>query len=208
MTKRILTLALIAVMALTLIPTAHADWIMYVSPASGTTVNLRSTPEVNDRNLIAQIPFGTALNVQYISNGWACINYGVGAYDIGYMMVKYLTYDYVAPTAANQRKNTTNQDAQQQTQNEMGTQYDRMNEQFKTYKVVTRPFTVYGKPERASGYCNLRFAPNEKATLARRIRQNEMLTVIGETSRWYQVQDPQTGIIGYISRNYVTTNPN
>ena len=124
------------------------------------------------------------------------------------MMVKYLTYDYVAPTAANQRKNTTNQDAQQQIQNEMGTQYDRMNEQFKTYKVVTRPFTVYGKPERASGYCNLRFAPNEKATLARRIRQNEMLTVIGETSRWYQVQDPQTGIIGYISRNYVTTNPN
>ena len=103
MTKRILTLALIVVMTVMLIPSALASWTMYVSPAQGTTVNLRSTPEIakNDRNLITKIPYGTALTVKYISNGWACIDYGVGQYDEAYMMVKYMTYDYVPPTEAN-----------------------------------------------------------------------------------------------------------
>ena len=101
MKKRILTLALVAALALMAVPAAHADWVMYVSPAAGTTVNLRSTPDVHSNNLITQVPYGTSLMVKYISNGWACIDYGVGAYDEGFMMVKYLSYDYIPPTAAN-----------------------------------------------------------------------------------------------------------
>lgn len=213
MTKRILSLALLAVMALTLVPAAQAEWIMYVSPASGTTVNLRTTPEVNKNNLIAQVPYGTPLTVKYITNGWACIDYNVGPYGEGFMMVKYLTYDYKAPTAANQKRKTsnntnTNTGSTQQSSSDLAVHYGNMNEQFRSFRLVAKPFIVYGKPERVSGYSNMRYAPNEKATLVRRIRQNEMLTVIGETDRWYQVTDPQTGITGYISRFYVTTNPN
>ena len=69
-------------------------------------------------------------------------------------------------------------------------------------------YLVYGKPERATGWVNLRYAPNEKATLIRQIRRNEVLTVIGETDRWYQVEDPVTGQVGYISRFYVSTYAN
>ena len=217
MTKRILTLALIVVMTMMLIPSAHASWTMYVSPAAGTTVNLRSTPEIakNDKNLITKIPYGTALTVKYISNGWACIDYGIGRYDEAYMMVKYLTYDYVPPTEANMKKKTSNSDTSGKQQSSSGTgtsdleaHYKKMNEQFRSFRRVVNPYTVYGKPERATGFSNMRFAPNEKAELVRRIRQNEELTVIGETTRWYQVEDPETGIIGYISRFYVSTNVN
>ena len=211
MLKRIAALALLAVLALALMPGASANTIMYVSPAAGTTVNLRSTPEITKTNLLVQVPYGTALSVKYISGGWACIDYNVGSIGEAYMMVKYLTNDYVAPTSANmKRKANTDEEAAfaQEDASGMAAHYRKMNEQFKSFRLVARPFTVYGKPERVSGWSNLRFAPNEKATLIRRVRQNEQLTVIGETDRWYQVQDPQSGIVGYISRFYVTTNPN
>ena len=217
MKKRILTLMLIAVMTVMLIPSAHASWTMYVSPAAGTTVNLRSTPDAskNANNLITQIPYGTALTVKYISGGWACIDYGVGAYDEGFMMSKYLTDTYRAPTAANMKKKTSGSSRSSGSRSsgsaasgDLATQFSNMNKQFHTFRKVDRQFIVYGKPERATGWVNFRFAPNEKAELVRRLRQNEQLTVIGETDRWYQVEDPETGIIGYVSRFYVSANQN
>ncbi len=207
MYKRIVSLALMAALTVMLIPAAHADFTMYVSPQKGTTVNLRSTPEIKNNNLIAKIPYGTPLTVKYIANGWAVIDYNVGSYGDGYMMVKYLSYDYIAPSADNQKK-TSNQDVAAVEDAAMAKQYRNMNSQFKTFRLVTTPFIVYGKPERVAGWSHLRFAPNEKAQLIRQVRQNEILTVIGETDRWYQVQDPTTGIIGYISRFYVSTTPN
>lgn len=223
MKKRILSLALITVLAMMLIPCAQASWTMYVSPAKGTTVNLRSTPAIvkGDKNVITKIPYGTALTVKYVSNGWACIDYGVGSHDEAYMMVKYLTYEYVAPTAANRRVNTNNADTNPKPASssssssksgsgskDLGTRFANMNEQFRTFRRVASSFTIYVKPERATGWVNFRYAPDEKAELVRQMRLNEQLIVIGETARWYQAQDPNTGIIGYISRFYVSTNPN
>ncbi|MBR4500821.1 MAG: SH3 domain-containing protein [Clostridia bacterium] len=223
MKKRILSLALIAVLAMMLIPCAHASWTMYVSPAKGTTVNLRSTPAIvkGDKNVITKIPYGTALTVKYVSNGWACIDYGVGSYDEAYMMVKYLTYDYVAPTAANMTVNKNNADTSSKPASsstsksssssgsgDAATRFARMNEQFRSFRRIPNSFTVYVKPERATGWVNFRYAPDEKAELVRQVRLNEQLIVIGETARWYQAQDPNTGIIGYVSRFYVSTNPN
>ncbi len=212
MKKRILTLALIAVMVMMLIPSAQASWTMYVSPSSGTTVNLRSTPHASRHanNLITQIPYGTALTVKYISNGWACIDYGIGAYDEAYMMAKYLTNEYVAPGPANQKVKSTNKDtSSQKTSNkDLAGQFSAMNKQFRTFSKIDKPFTVYSKPARATGWVNFRYAPSEKAELVRRTRQNEQFTVLAETDRWYQVEDPYTGVVGYISRLYVSTNPN
>ena len=209
MTKRLLSLALIAMMLVMFIPSAHASWKMYVSPAKGTTVNLREEPSTESKLLI-QVPYGTAVNVLYVSNGWAYIDWNIGSIGYGYMMVKYLTYDYVAPGPDNQKKNTNNNTNNNQSSgnSDLAVHYQNMNEQFRSFRLVNSPYTVYGKPERASGYSNLRFAPNEKATLIRQVRRNEILTVIGETDRWYQVEDQQTGKIGYISRFYVSTAPN
>ncbi len=212
MKKRILTLILIAVMTMMFIPSASASWIMYVSPAAGTTVNLRSSPDASKyaNNLITKIPYGSTLTVKYISGGWACIDYGVGAYDEAYMMAKYLTYEYRAPTAANMKPKgaAPSTNTQESRAVDLAVEFSNMNRQFRSFRRIDRHFTVYGRPSRATGWVNLRYAPNEKAELIRRVRQNDQLTVIGETDRWYQVEDPETGIIGYVSRFYVSSNQN
>ena len=208
MIKKLLSLALIAMMLVMFIPSAHASWTMYVSPATGSTVNLREAPST-DSTLLLKVPYGTAVTVVYISNGWAYIDWNIGSIGYGYMMVKYLTYDYVAPGPNNVKKDTNNNNNKQSSgSSDLAVHYQNMNEQFRSFRKVTNHYIMYGKPERATGWVNLRYAPNEKATLIRQVRRNEMLTVIGETDRWYQVEDPQTGKIGYISRFYVSTAPN
>ena len=82
-----------------------------------------------------------------------------------------------------------------------------MNDEFRTGKLVANPFTVYARPSRASGWVNLRWAPSTEAERIATCPQGKQLTVIGEigeTRNWYQVQDPQTGMIGFISRQYVS----
>ena len=213
MTKKLLSLALIAMMLTMFIPAAQASWTMYVSPSSGSTVNLREAPSTDSR-LLFQVPYGTPVTVVYVTNGWAYIDYNIGSIGYGYMMVKYLSNNYIAPGPANMKKTNNNSSQQQQqqsnqnTNNDLAIHYQNMNEQFRSFRLVQNHFTVYGKPERASGWSNLRYAPNEKATLIRQVRRNDMLTVIGETDRWYQVEDPTTGKVGYISRFYVSTSPN
>jgi len=212
MTKRLLSLALIVMMLVMFIPAAQENWTMYVSPASGTTVNLREAPSTDSRVLF-QVPYGTPVTVVYVTNGWAYIDYNIGSIGYGYMMVKYLTNDYVAPGPNNMKRVNNTSSSQQNNGQKTGNSdlaihYQNMNEQFRSFRLVQNHFTVYGKPERASGWSNLRFAPNEKATLIRQVRRNDMLTVIGETDRWYQVEDPTTGKVGYISRFYVSTSPN
>ena len=211
MKKRILALMLIAVMTMMLIPSASASWIMYVSPEAGTTVNLHSTPDASRyaNNLITKIPYGSSLTVKYISDGWACIDYGIGVYDEAYMMAKYLTYEYRAPTAANMKKKTNNSDTtgQQSEVVDFAVEFSNMNREFRSFRRIDRHFTVYGRPARSTGWVNLRYAPNEKAEMIRRVRQNDQLTVIGETDRWYQVEDPETGIVGYIRSYYVSAYP-
>ena len=51
---------------------------------------------------------------------------------------------------------------------------------------------------------NLRWAPSTEAERIATCPQGKQLTVIGETKNWYQVQDPKTGMIGFISRQYVS----
>ena len=80
-----------------------------------------------------------------------------------------------------------------------------MNAEFKTGKLVTS-FTVYARPSRASGWVNLRWAPSTETERIATCPQGKALTVIGETKNWYQVQDPETGMIGFIMKKFVSAN--
>ena len=78
-----------------------------------------------------------------------------------------------------------------------------MNREFTTAKKVS-PYTVTARPSRASGWVNLRWAPSTEAERIATCPQGKELTVLVEMKNWYQVQDPQTGMIGFISNKYVT----
>ena len=79
-----------------------------------------------------------------------------------------------------------------------------MNAEFASAKKVAVPYTVVARPSRASGWVNLRWAPTTEAERISTCKQGKELTVLAELKNWYQVQDPVTGMIGFISRQYVT----
>ena len=79
-----------------------------------------------------------------------------------------------------------------------------MENEFRTYRVVS-PYTVLAKPVRASGWVNLRFAPSTEFGHAENLYANTQLTVIAETANWLQVRKNDTGVTGYVMRQYTIT---
>jgi uncharacterized protein YgiM (DUF1202 family) len=77
-----------------------------------------------------------------------------------------------------------------------------MNAEFRS-AVRVSPYTVISRPSRASGWVNLRWAPSTEAERIATCPQGKELTVIAQTNSWYQVQDPQTGMIGFIMQKFV-----
>ena len=71
MTKRLISMALIAMMMAMLIPTLASaeDRIMYVYTDNGKSLNVRSAPNTGD-NIIGSLKYGEKVDVISISNGW------------------------------------------------------------------------------------------------------------------------------------------
>ena len=178
MKKQIISLLLIAVMAAMFLPTvAFADYYgtQWVYTDNGKSLNVRSTPSTGN-NIIGSLKYGAEVTVVEIySNGWAQILWEQNAY--GEFGVAYV-----------QRRFLVNHKPSSQ---------------------PARPSTVPASGGTVatadlSGWVNLRWAPSTEAERIATCPQGKQLTVIGETRNWYQVQDPQTGMIGFISRQYVS----
>ena len=78
-----------------------------------------------------------------------------------------------------------------------------INAEFASAKKVT-PFKVTVRPTRASGWVNLRWAPSKSASLIATYPANSQLLVIKETTNWFQVEDQDTGDVGFISKQFVS----
>ena len=76
------------------------------------------------------------------------------------------------------------------------------NWEFRSAKKVA-PFTVYTRPTRASGWVNLRWAPSKTAEILSTYKANAALTVLQEMTNWYQVEDSETGLVGFVDKNFV-----
>ena len=201
MSKKLLSLALAAILLAALIPTALADSerTMYVYTENGKSLNVRSAPVVAD-NIIGTLAFGYPVTVTAVSaNGWSTIlwqnYYGefFSAYVQSRFLVNYKPSAVPSATAAPASSSVT----------DAAKVLSDMNREFTTAKKVS-PYTVAARPSRASGWVNLRWAPSTEAERIATCPQGKELTVLVEMKNWYQVQDPQTGMIGFISNKYVT----
>lgn len=198
MTRKFIALALAVVMAALLIPAvvaADSGWIMYVYTDNGKTLNVRRDPMVAD-NIIGQLKFGEAVSVRMTtSNGWACIDWGSG--EVAYVQSRFLVNSQPgirpAPSGSGTAPATT----------DAAKILTDMNAEFRSARQVV-PFTVTARPTRASGWVNLRWAPSTESERIATCPQGKELTVLAEMKNWYQVQDPMTGMIGFISRKYVS----
>lgn len=199
MIKKLLSVTLLALLVLAmLIPAAHAETTMYVYTENGQTLNVRSSERV-DNNVVGQLAFGTAVRVRSSYNGWSEIVYPWGdsygfRVDYAYVQSRYLvSYD---PSYDPSNDPVT-------PEKDLAKAFNEMNAEFRTARKVT-PFNVVSRPSRATGWVNLRYAPSLQAERIATCPQGKVLTVLAELQNWYQVQDPTTGMVGYISRQYVS----
>ena len=203
MTKRLLSLALAAILLAALIPAALADSerTMYVYTENGKSLNVRRTPEVAD-NIVAQAKYGEPVTVVATSaNGWSTLWWqdNNGEFHYYYVQSRFLVnYKPGAKPTASPSATTA-----PSTSTDAAKVLSDMNWQFTTAKKVS-PYTVVARPSRASGWVNLRWAPTTEAERIATCKQGKELTVLVELKNWYQVQDPDTGMIGFISNQYVT----
>ncbi len=205
MTKKLVSLALIAVTLAMFIPavsTAANEWTMYVYTDNGKGLNVRKEPKMGD-NIVYSLPYGSEVTVLGISaNGWATIEEIVaGERYISYVQSRFLVSYKPAPKSSG--KSATPTAAPASKTSDLTKAFSAMNSEFASGKKVS-PYTVVSRPSRASGWVNLRWAPTTEAERIATCPQGKELTVLAELRNWYQVQDPATGMIGFISRQYVT----
>ena len=198
--KRFLILVASLVLVLSVCMTsALAYETMYVKTGNGKTLNVRSEPSTADRNnVILQWPYGHQVVVDYhLGNGWTCVMLA-GQYDCGYVQTKYLVSKdpgkYV-PTSADAEL------AKPATSKESYT-LDQLNEVLKTARSVT-PYNVTLYPTRSSGWVYLRWVPSRNAQYVTTYSGGQEVQVLAELKDWYQVQDPETGKVGFVYTSYV-----
>ena len=134
MTKKIVSLALIAILMMALfLPGASAMSTMFVYTENGRSLNVRSAPVVGD-NQIGSLAYGAEVHVEsFLNNGWCAIVWG--SWGTAYVQSRYLQWYQPGPkpTPKPSKKTTTTpaKDA-----------LADMNAEFKTAKRFDVPFAV------------------------------------------------------------------
>ena len=64
------------------------------------------------------------------------------------------------------------------------------------------PYLIMIRPPRATSWANMRWIPSETGMIIAQYKATEELTVIKEMTHYLQVQDPDTGDVGFIHRRY------
>ena len=208
--KKLIVWLLLAAMTVMVIPTALANETWYVYTSDGKTLNVRAQP---NGEVIDKIAFGTSVEViVYEPNGWSLIWHRINDPEFpregeAYVMSRYLVRSKPSRSSinggtSNSGKSSSTQPSQQTTTDTSKVLAD-MNKEFRTARKVS-PYTVISRPTRASGWVNLRWGPNTETERITTCPQGKELTVLCELQNWYQVEDPTTGMIGFIARKYVT----
>ncbi len=208
MNKRIVLLMTAILMAvLMIIPVSVAEddtpsdsaGYYYVYTENGKGLNVRATP---GGEIVGSLKYGTRIYCYYRDggNGWALIDYtynmpgfGKGTYAC-FISSRYLRKSK-PPANPGSESSSSSSSGSSDTATEI-------NREFRSAKKVD-PFTVTVRPSRASGWVNLRWAPSKSTEVMATYKQNEKLLVIQETNNWYQVEDQDTGNVGFISKQFV-----
>ena len=207
MKKRLIALLMVLVLAAGLIPAALAEddtpmaseGYYYVYTENGKGLNVRSTP---GGDVVGSLKYGTKIYCYYRDggNGWALIDYYYNNPGYGYgTYAAYISSRYLRKNKPPARNSGSSSSSSSSASADVAAEIDA---EFKSAKKVT-PFVVTVRPTRASGWVNLRWAPSKSAQLMATYKQNEKLLVIKETNNWYQVEDQDTGDVGFINKQFV-----
>ena len=217
MAKKIVTLLMIAVMLLSMVPTAlmesepgymtdeqimgidPKDWpkTMYVSTKNKGKLNVRSEPK-SGKNVIGQLDYGTKVTVLspvIINADWSVIKFSKGKDGVGYVMTRYLV--------KSKPKDADQQADKRAKEEERKRNLEELNKQLKSARSLAAPLVLRVQASRTSGWVNFRVGPGVAADRIYSLADGTELTAIEETNKWYKAIDPATGKTGYVSKNYV-----
>ena len=175
---------------------SFGEWpkTMYVYTENRGTLNVRSEPQ-SGSNVVDRLDYGTEVIVEgpvVINTDWSCIRNRKAPGGIGYVMTRYLS---------NYRPSDADRAAEDK---ERKANLEELNRQLKSARTLETPLMLAVRASRASGWVNFRVGPGVAADRIASLPDGRSMKAIGETDKWYQAIDLETGKIGYISKNYVT----
>ncbi len=173
----------------------YSEWpkTMYVYTENGGTLNVRSEPRIADGNVIGKLEYGTKVTVEspvIMDPSWSVISYKGG---VGYVAARYLVSSKPGPSK---------KQAQQQ-QDDRTKDLQELNKQMASARSLDKPLLIVVRASRTSGWINFRVGPGVAADRIASLPDGRQLKAIGETDKWYQAVDLETGKTGYLSKNYV-----
>lgn len=206
MNKRIMTLMAALVMVLLMVfttalavddtPSDSAGYY-YVYTENGKGLNVRATP---GGEVVGSLKYGTKIYCYYRDggNGWAMIDYTYNMPGVG----KGTYACFISSRYLRSSKPPAKPDGATPTPTAQTDPEAELNAEFRSARKVD-PFVVTVRPSRASGWVNLRWAPSKQTEVMATYKANEKLLVIQELKNWYQVEDQDTGNVGFISKQFV-----
>ena len=206
MKKRLIALLTVLILTVTvMIPATLAEddtpsdsaGYYYVYTENGKGLNVRATP---GGDIVGSLKYGTKIYCYYRDggNGWALIDYSYNMPGVGYG-----TYAcFISSRYLRKSKPPANPGSGSSTKPAAKDTVEEINAEFRSAKDVD-PFSVTVRPSRASGWVNLRWAPSKSAEIMATYKANQKLLVVKELNNWYQVEDQDTGDVGFISKQFV-----
>ena len=170
----------------------------YVYTENGKGLNVRETP---GGKVVGSLRWGSRVYVDaFVDGTWALITfryelpgYGVGNY-AAYINRRFLT----------RKKPVKDEDGQnaKAAEEAPADPLEAINKEFKESKKVSS-YRVTVRPARVSGWVNMHWAPSNDSELLATYKANDTLLVIRELPNWLQVEDQDTGDVGFINRQFV-----
>ena len=177
----------------------------YAYTQTGKALNLRAKPDIKSKSLL-KIPFGDEFYVEKkVNDEWMCGHWGG---QFGYVRVRNLvtkkpTKPAATPKPTKKPAKTTPKPTKKPGEDETEELIRSLNAELKSEREV-EPFCIAVRPTRATGWVNFRVGPGTIASRISTFGDGKELKVVGETTRWYRVTDPDTGRTGYINKSYTS----
>jgi len=174
----------------------------YVYTENGKTLNVRDAP---GGNKVGSLKYGTRIHVDGFTNeNWALITfhynkpgYGPGDYAC-WVNRRFLTKK--KPPDRKSSSTTTTTTVTATTDDPL----TAMNKEFQSAKKVENPYKAILRPARVSSWVNLHWGPSTSTELMANYKANTAVLVLEELDNWFQVEEPETGNVGFVMKRFVS----
>lgn len=199
MTKRILSLMLAAILMLAVFATAAAaeegGKAFYVYTENGKPLNVRDEP---NGEIVGKLDYGTKVEgVSLISEYWAMITFRYEKNGVAGEWPAYVYRRYLISVDPAELEKMIAAEAETIT----GDPLTDINNEFASAKEVEQ-YKITVRPARITSWVNMRWIPSETGMIIAQYKATEQLIVLKELDHYLQVQDPDTGDVGYIHRKF------